>query len=196
MDFFSQTYNALKGPAGTPQTPAEIVRKLADRLSQNTLLGDRRAAVLSLKGLSRDCKAEVGEYALAGLLDVLDKDSDLDADIAKAVLETLTTLCEGGESQGDTLKMTGPATRELEMKHTDAVLSTSVPVDKLFQLLGDPAFYTRFATLHLLQVFLHNRRSVVQGYFIKSPVGFTNVIPILEEKREIIRNGTFQLCPV
>lgn len=187
MDFLSQTYNALRGPTGAPQTALETVRRLADRLSQDTLLSDRRAAVLSLKGLSRDCKADVGETALPGLLEVLDKDTDIDAETGKAVLETLTILCElGGE--GD-----GAGGKDVGMKHTDLVLENPKAANKLFQLLGDQTFYTRYATLQLLQVLLQNRKSVVQGYFIKSSLGFGNVISVLEEKREIIRNGKSQL---
>ncbi|KAF8515323.1 p115 like vesicle tethering protein [Hysterangium stoloniferum] len=186
MDFISQTYNALKGPAGAPQTAVETIRRLADRLSQDTLLSDRRAAVLSLKGLSRDCKSDVGEVALLGLLDTLEKDTDIDADIAKAVLETLTTLCEvgGTEAAADN----APSGKDVGMKHTDTVLSTPQAANKLFHLLGDQTFYTRFGTLQLLQVLLQNRKTAVQNYFIKSSVGFSNVVLVLEDKREIIRN--------
>jgi intracellular protein transport protein USO1 len=190
MDFLSQTYNALRGPTGAPQTALETVRRLADRLSQDTLLSDRRAAVLSLKGLSRDCKADVGETALLGLLEVLEKDTDIDAETGKAVLETLTILCElSGEGDG---AISSGGGKDVGMKHTDLVLENPKAANKLFQLLGDQTFYTRYATLQLLQVLLHNRRSVVQGYFIKSALGFGNVISVLEEKREIIRNGTSQ----
>lgn len=187
MDFLSQTYIALRGPTGAPQTALETVRRLADRLSQDTLLSDRRAAVLSLKGLSRDCKGDVGDSALLGLLEVLDKDSGLDADIGKAVLETLAILCEIGSGEGVT--PVSPGGKDVGMKHTDLVLEGPKATNKLFQLLGDQTFYTRFATLQLLQILLHNRRQVVQGYFLKSPVGFANVLLVLEEKREIIRNG-------
>lgn len=188
MDFLSQTYNALRGPAGAPQTPSETIRKLADRLSQETLLTDRRAAVLSLKGLSKDCKAEVGEVSLFGLLDVLDKDSDVDPDTTKAVLETLASLCDvNGEN--DFTPAGGASGKALGMKHTDAVLSTPQACNKLFQLLGNTVFYTRFGALRLLQILLQNRKTVVQGYFIKSPVAFSNVVAVLEDKREIIRNG-------
>ncbi|GJJ08508.1 hypothetical protein Clacol_002726 [Clathrus columnatus] len=191
MDFLSQTYNALRGPAGAPQIPSETIRKLSDRLSQETLLSDRRAAVLSLKGLSKDCKAEVGEISLFGLLDVLEKDSDIDADITKAVLETLTSLCDVND-ENDGL----PTGKALGMKHTDVVLSTAQTCNKLFQLIGDTAFYTRFGALSLLQILLQNRKIVVQGYFIKSPVGFSHVVALLEDKREIIRNEGLTMLQV
>lgn len=49
-------YNALQ-KAGQPQSELEIIEKLCDRLLNGTQLEDRRAALLGLKGLSRDWKA-------------------------------------------------------------------------------------------------------------------------------------------
>src|SRR6266436_2150356 len=98
MEFFNQTYIALRGPTGAPQTALDTIARLSDRLSPATLLADRRAAVLALKGLSRDCKQEVGERALTGLLDVLYNDAEVDADIGKAILETLDSLCSTEDS--------------------------------------------------------------------------------------------------
>lgn len=183
MDFFSQTYVALRGPTGAPQTPTDTIGRLSDRLSPATLLADRRAAVLALKGLSRDCKQEVGERALSGLLQVLYNDVEVDADIGKAVLETLNLLC-------DTEDATIGA-RELGFKHTDAVLASENTAHILFTLLGDFNFYTRFATLQLLTTLLHNRRQTIQSYFLTAPAGPRGIISVLEDKREIIRNGRF-----
>ncbi|KAJ3575282.1 hypothetical protein NP233_g1210 [Leucocoprinus birnbaumii] len=177
MEFFSQTYVALRGPQGQPQTASETIGRLSDRLSPATLLADRRAAVLALKGLARDHRQDVGDRALPGLLDVLSSDAEIDADIGKAVLETLIVLCEV-----DTVN------KELGFKFTDAVLATERTTHILFALLGDSNFYTRFSAIQYLSLLLQNRRQVVQGYFLKAPTGGRNVIAILEDKREIIRN--------
>lgn len=178
MEFFSQTYVALRGPTGAPQTAADTIGRLSDRLSPATLLADRRAAVLALKGLARDCKLDVGDRALPGLLEVLSNDAEVDAEIGKAVLETLNILCDV-EDGG----------KELGFKHTDYVLANEKATHTLFALLGDSNFYTRFATLQYLSTLLQNRRQVVQGYFLKAPTGTGSVISVLEDKREIIRNG-------
>ncbi|THH31664.1 hypothetical protein EUX98_g2561 [Antrodiella citrinella] len=184
MEFLSQTYIALRGPTGAPQSPLDTIARLSDRLSPSTLLADRRAAVLSLKGLSRDCKAEVGERALPGLVDVLQNDAEVDADIGKAVLETLNALCDVGEEG-----VLVPAhLKEAGYKHTDYLLGNEKVAFKLFALLSDPSFYLRLSTLQFLVTLLHNRRQVIQGYFLKAPVGATTITAVLEEKREIIRN--------
>ncbi|KAF7782771.1 hypothetical protein Agabi119p4_2147 [Agaricus bisporus var. burnettii] len=177
MEFFSQTYVALRGPQGQPQTAEETIGRLTDRLSPATLLADRRAAVLALKGLCRDHKQDVGDRALPGLLDVLASDAEIDVDIAKAVLESLIILCEADS-----------ANTELGFKYTDTVLATDRVINILFALLADTSFYTRFSIIQLLVILLHNRRQVVQAYFLKAPNGTRNVIATLEDKREIIRN--------
>ncbi|KAJ6593169.1 p115 like vesicle tethering protein [Mycena capillaripes] len=176
MEFLSQTYVALRGPTGAPQSATDTIARLSDRLSPATLLADRRAAVQSLKGLARDWKQDVGERALPGLLDVLSNDAEVDADIGKAVLETLNILCDVEEG------------KEWGFKYTDYVLATDKTVHTLFALLADDGFYTRFATLQYLSTLLQNRRQVVQGYFLKAPSGSSSIMMVLEDKREIIRN--------
>ncbi|KAG6856748.1 hypothetical protein H0H87_001092 [Tephrocybe sp. NHM501043] len=180
MEFFSQTYVALRGPTGAPQTPSDTINRLSDRLSPATLLADRRAAVLALKGLSRDCKKDVGDRALPGLLEVLSNDAEVDGDIGKAVIETLHLLCDTEEGEA--------AGKELGFAYTDHVLANEKATHTLLGLLGDQNFYTRFATLQYISVLLHNRRQLVQGYFLNSPNGTRNVVSVLEDKREIIRN--------
>ena len=186
MDFFSQTYNALRGPTGAPQTALDAIQRLSGRLSPSTLLADRRAAVLSFKGLSRDNKADVGEHALPGLLDVLENDAEIDADIGKAVLETLNVLCDVG---GESSSLSASESRALGLKYTDIVLKDDRTPQKLFTLLTDSNFYVKYSALQLLATLLHNRRQVVQGYFLKTQTAPANVLAILEDKREIIRNG-------
>ncbi|KAI0090824.1 p115 like vesicle tethering protein [Irpex rosettiformis] len=186
MDFFSQTYIALRGPTGAPQTAQDAIARLSDRLSPATLLSDRRAAVLSIKGLSRDARAEVGERCLPGLLEVLQNDAEVDADIGKAVLETLNILCEVHEDSTAQAK-------ELSFKHIDAVLANEKAAHKLFALLADQTTYLRLAILQFLITLLQNRRQVVQGYFLKAPVGPTTVIATLDEKREIIRTESLTM---
>ncbi|EEB89150.1 hypothetical protein MPER_12787, partial [Moniliophthora perniciosa FA553] len=176
MEFLSQTYVALRGPTGAPQTAADIVGKLIDRLSPATLLADRRAAVLALKGLARDHKQDVGERALPGLLQVLYNDAEVDSDIGKAALETLNILCDVDDGN------------DLGLKYTDAVLESEQALHALLGLLADNSFYTRFSTLQFLSTLLRNRRQRVQGYFLTAQAGPRSIVAVLEDKREIIRN--------
>ncbi len=180
MDFFSQTYVAIRGPTGNTQTADDTIRKLTDRLSQATMLPDRRAAVLSLKGLSRDWKVEVGESAMGGLIEVLLNDTDVDEEIAKAVLETFISLCD-------------PESGQSGLKHIDYFLANPVATHRLLEMLSSQSFYTQYHTLQLLSLLLNSRRGVVQRYFITSPegAGTTGILAALQHKRDIVRNGTY-----
>ncbi|KAF9550619.1 hypothetical protein CPC08DRAFT_674800, partial [Agrocybe pediades] len=180
MDFFSQTYVALRGPQGAPQTATDTISRLSDRLSPATLLADRRAAVLALKGLSRDHKQDVGDKAVSGLLETLYNDAEVDADIGKAILETLNILCDAEDGT--------PEMKELGLKYTDVIISTDKTIHFLFSLLADHTFYTRFATIQFITTLLHNRRQAIQSYFLTAPAGPGSIIAVLEDKREIIRN--------
>ena len=85
IEFLSQTYVALRGPTGVIRTPEDIIVHLSNCLLLATLLVDRYAAVLTLKGLVCD----VGDRALTGLLEVLSNDAEVNEDMGKAVLEDL-----------------------------------------------------------------------------------------------------------
>lgn len=202
MEFLSQTYTALRGPQGAPQTASETITKLADRLSPSTLLADRRASVLSLKNLSRSLthRPAISSYALPGLLEVLQNDAAVDPDTGRAVLETLYILCDvTGASDPPSNPLSNPnansrettnwESRDLAQRNIDIVLSTPNPTYKLFELLGDPAFYTRFSACVLLCTLLRARPGPTQGYFLKAPCGPGTVVGLLEDRREMLRSG-------
>ncbi|CAE6458034.1 unnamed protein product [Rhizoctonia solani] len=182
----------LKRAQPVTQTADSTIHRLADRLDPTVALPDRRAAVLSLKGLARDekYKAEIGQVALEKLVDVvlLGGDAETDGESGKAVLETLGLLCEvvpdehGKAAKGD-----------VGYKHTDMLLSKPEPLRKLFGLLGQTSFYIRFSSLQLLSQIVQNRAQAVQKHLIDYPDGLPAVIAILDEKREVIRNEALLL---
>lgn len=183
MEFFQQTYTALRGPTGVQQTPADTITRLSDRLSPSTLLADRRAAVLSLKGLARAHKQLVAVHALQGLIVIIQNDADVDPDIGRAAIETVTILC-------DTLDASSSYTqRDLGLEHTDKLLEDEKTTHKLFALLGDQDHLLRCSACVLLIGLLQNRPQRVQGYFLNAPVGPATVIGLLEGEGEIVGHG-------
>ncbi|KZV96729.1 hypothetical protein EXIGLDRAFT_670845 [Exidia glandulosa HHB12029] len=184
MDFFSQTYTAIRGPAAEPQTAVDTITKLADRLAQAPSIADRRASILALKGLARDMPGDVGSMALPALLAAL-PDASVDADLGKALLETLLVLCDAEPGPG----------REAALKHADAVLADPNAAQAVFSLLTDPAFYVRFSALQLLSTLLSHRRQAVQAHFLRTSDA-SSIISVLDEKREIIRNEVLSVIQV
>ncbi|KZT55697.1 hypothetical protein CALCODRAFT_484572 [Calocera cornea HHB12733] len=208
MDFLSATYKELRAQAQTQihsaltpqtQTVQSTIDKLTDRLLHAENIADRRAALLALKGMSRDAKRELGETALMALLGSLDRDAQADPDAGKAVLETLLALCERDELDPALPAPTaaaaarGKAREDLGLRHTDVLLQSPDPVHTLVHLLGQTNFYIRFTTLQLLAVLLANRPAQVQGYVLSSPQGVGSLVGVLQERREIIRNEALLL---
>jgi hypothetical protein len=183
MEFFQQTYTALRGPTGVQQTPADTITRLSDRLSPSTLLADRRAAVLSLKGLAKDHKQLVGAHALPGLLVIIQNDADVDPDIGRAAIETVAVLCDTADADASYTE------RDLGLEHTDRLLEDEKTAHKLFTLLGDRDHALRYSACVLLIGILQNRPQIVQSYFLKAPVGPATVIALLEGEKEVVGHG-------
>lgn len=74
--------------------------------------------------------------------------------------------------------------------HTTAFLNNPQTVHTLLQLLATQHFYVRFFTLQLLSTLLQNRPERVQELVLASAGGVGGIMACLEERREVLRNGT------
>ncbi|KAJ1727002.1 Vesicle-mediated ER to Golgi transport protein [Coemansia biformis] len=188
MDFFKR-YNSIGG--SHQQSAAETIQRLADRVATSTLLEDKRAAVLGLKGLSREYKKEVGDASLAALLKVLKEDGE-DQNLLKAVLETLTNLCAREPAQGESKVVGAEAAASTEF--SQAILDDSDDIiSTLLELLGDADFYIRYYTVQLLGTLHVHFGEELQRRTLVSPMGVGRLVDLLTDQRDIIRNEGIQL---
>ncbi|MBW0473962.1 hypothetical protein O181_013677 [Austropuccinia psidii MF-1] len=187
-----QGYAALQGPQGQPQSAADTLSKLVERLQNSSQHEDKRSSVLGIKGMARDWKADVGRVALPALLDLICQPEIADdVDMAKAVLETLHTLCEIQETGH-----MGTSPKDCALEHIDIFIKTPAPTHALLQLLGLPNFYIRFFSLQLLSTLLASpapRPLAIQAHFLTAPGGLGAILSILDDTREIIRNEALLL---
>ncbi|GAA6051299.1 hypothetical protein JCM3770_006800 [Rhodotorula araucariae] len=179
-------YGALQASA-QPQSATTTIDRLCDRILQGDSRDDRRAALLGLKGLSRDWKTEVGSRALPILLGVLEEDATQDTEMAKAVVETLSLLCEVEEHDGR------PVRDDSGLRNTDVFLATPSALHTLLTLLTPSHFYLRFFSLQLLGILLANRPQQVQQYVLTAAGGIGRLVETLDDSREIIRNESLLL---
>ncbi|SNX84002.1 related to transport protein USO1 [Melanopsichium pennsylvanicum] len=213
FNILRQQYSNLSKPGGGNQSAINTIQTLADRLSkadENQLsIEDRRAAVLALKGLSRDHNRAVGEHALPALLVSLQRDVK-DEDIARALIECCITLCEVQSPEAAQASAQGQAQAQKRkhqesgspsgLQHTDIFLHEPQPLHCLLPLLApDRAFYTRFASLQLLGSLLRNRPHKVQDHVLVAPGGCGAILECLAEgagsSSEIVRNEALLLLP-
>ncbi|CDS09506.1 hypothetical protein LRAMOSA10866 [Lichtheimia ramosa] len=183
MDFLTRGYTALRGEKGQPQSVDDTVEKLADCLETATLLEDRRAAVLSLKGLVRDYPAVVGSKCFAPLIKTLHNDFR-DGDIVKSILETINILC--------TVQYQG-STDDQGYHYTDLFIKDAINVSIVLDVLEEFDFYVRYTALKLLATLSANRNAGVQQCVLTSPMGIARLVDLLSDKRDIIRNESLLL---
>jgi len=188
-----KTYGALQGETGKPQSANDAIDKLCDRLANGATPEDRRAALLGIKGLSRDYKLDAGNAVIPILLTILERDAPEDPELAKIVLETLNVLCESED-----LPQTPGAPKPLRisrqelspaLRNTDRFLASERPSHSLLSLLVTQHFYVRYFSLQLLGTLLSSRPEPIQKHVLSAPGGIGNLVDVLDDKREIIRNG-------
>lgn len=137
---------------------------------------------------------------------MLERDAPDDMETAKAVLETLNSLCEVEEGVDGKVRQYGLCVHSLlltsvqhnrepspGLRNTDRFLSLESPLHALLLLLGKEQFYVRFFSLQLLGTLLANRAEVVQKYVLKAPGASARLVEVLEDKREIVRNEALLL---
>ena len=193
LDLLRRQYVKLSTPQGGAQTPEDTIKVLAERL-ENTGVPreDARAAVLSLKALSRDHAAQVGEHALRPLIGWIQR-GGADEEALRAAVECCLALCQVPA------EAPRPA-RESALAHMDRLLAEQGALLSVLALLGtEHGFYTRFAALQLLATLLEHRRQEVQEHVLVAPGGCSAVLRCLEaapnSSTEIIRNEALLLLP-
>ncbi|KAJ1022302.1 hypothetical protein NDA13_005213 [Ustilago tritici] len=217
FNILRQQYSNLAKPGGGNQSAINTIQTLADRLIKadeyQLSVEDRRAAVLALKGLSRDHNRAVGQHALPALLKSLQRDAK-DEDTARALIECSITLCEvqspeaaaTAQASGQTQAQAQNRRKQQNqgppsgLQHTDIFLQEPGPLHCLLPLLAPHrAFYTRFASLQLLGSLLRNRPHRVQDHVLVAPGGCGAILECLAEgagsSAEIVRNEALLLLP-
>lgn len=66
---------------------------------------------------------------------------------------------------------------------------TSNNVSLLLAILEQYDFYVRYHTVTLLTLLLENRPKQLQACILESPLGVSRLMDLLDDPREIIRNG-------
>lgn len=59
----------------------------------------------------------------------------------------------------------------------------------LLDILEEYDFYVRFSTVKLLATLLTNRSARLQECILTAPMGMSRLIDLLDDRREIVRNG-------
>ncbi|PVU94281.1 hypothetical protein BB561_002661 [Smittium simulii] len=183
MNFISRGYSALVGEGRSQQDPEQAIQTLVDRVYTSTLIEDKRAAVLSLKGLSREYKHIVGKEALKALMDCLQEEAE-DPIMIKALLETLNNLIISDPND---------APENLSNYYAREIVESEAHISKLLELIGDPDFYVRYNALQQIGILFSHLSDLLLSKILTSPAGVGRLVDLLTDSREIVRNEGVQL---
>lgn len=61
------------------------------------------------------------------------------------------------------------------------------------EILQEYDFYVRFNNVQLLRTLLAVRSDHLQDYILGAPMGISRLMDLLDDKREIIRNGIYRI---
>lgn len=176
--------------ATTPakQSVSETITTLSGRLSSSTLLEDRRAAILGLRSFAKEYPASVASDALRGLIGSLSKDGE-DVDTVKIVLETLLMLFNPNENSPE-------ASEEIALWLADEFTQRQDNITLLLDFLDNRKgndFYSRLYSLQLLSAILASRSQRTEECIYTAPLGISNLVAVLDDRREAIRNEGLSL---
>ncbi|KAK9320502.1 p115 like vesicle tethering protein [Lipomyces orientalis] len=167
-------------------TATDTITKLCDRLLNSTLLEDRRAAVLGLKGFCREYREAVVTGGLRGLIAELQRDR-LDTETVRATLETVLLLF-----------MSDNASKTADVDYialwlADEFTQREENITLLIDILENNDFYVRLYTLQLLAAILSNRTERTQQCVFAAPLGISRLVSTLDDHREAIQNDAVML---
>jgi hypothetical protein len=190
-----------------PQSAASTILKLCDRLQNSTLLEDRRAAVLGLKGFSRGYREAVAAGGLRELILDLHKDAE-DPDTCLAILETLIILFipdNDSDAKGKFARtrhkkypspllplkkdgLIGPVD-DISLWLTDEFTQKQENIFALIDLIKTSSeMYMKLYSLQLLSAIISNRPLRSQECIFSAPLGISTLVGCLDDPRDMIKN--------
>lgn len=148
---------------------------------------------------------QVGTKGMPVLLHCMEKDRG-DPEIAKAILDTLINLCTVSTTAGDlssspssnNLAANGSAglkgaqqqqQADLGLMFTEIFVKDLANVSLVLSVLAEQDFYVRYNAIEFVKILLRNRRKQLQDCILTSPMGVSRLMDLLEDHREVIRNG-------
>ncbi|KAI9808988.1 MAG: hypothetical protein M1827_007110 [Pycnora praestabilis] len=173
-------FRILEAQAPAKQTATDTISTLSSRLTNGTLLEDRRAAILGLRSFAKEYPASVASGALRGLISSLNKDAE-DVDTIKVVLETLLMLFNPNETSPE-------ASEDIALWLADEFTQRQDNITVLLDLLDTNDFYSRLYSLQLISAISTARPGRTQECILTAPLGIARLVTTLDERRDAVRN--------
>lgn len=205
-------------PQPKMQAAEAAIITLCDRLAHSTMLEDRRAAMLSLKGFAHDKRELVASNGLKGLINSLRQDKN-DPETIRACLETLIILFVKASSVDNDLTELSRRARQKNKRYVSPLITSRNiqndivrgPVDDISLWLTDefthedenvvalldfvqsPDMFTSLYALQLLSAMVTNRPDAIKQSLFSVHHGISTLVMALESNYEMVRDETVLL---
>ncbi|KAI1842001.1 hypothetical protein JX266_011861 [Neoarthrinium moseri] len=165
------------------QSAGRAITVLSGRLNTATLLQDRRAAVLSLRGLAKDYPASVASECLKNLITSLSNDGE-DVDTVQAVLQTILNFLQPNQNSLEAPE----AAEDITLWVADEFALRPENMALLLSFLEQEDLFSRLYTLQLLHMILSVRTARTEEAILAAPLGLHRLVAVLGDKRDVVRN--------
>ncbi|XP_049876015.1 general vesicular transport factor p115 isoform X2 [Pectinophora gossypiella] len=166
------------------------VERLVDRVTNSTLLEDRRDACRALKAMSRKYRVEVGAQGMDTLKQVLELDR-ADNETINYALDTLNNVMSPAQFEEEEDNPHVPM--NIGEQFTEMFIKDPHNIQLVLDLLDEYDFRVRLSTVQLLTSLLTNRPKDIQEIILVKPMGVSKMMDLLGDTREVIRNETLLL---
>ncbi len=198
MDLFRTMLGGASGSGDSSsssggRSSAETIERLVERLTNATLLEDRRDACRALRAMSRKFRVEVGAQALDLMLEVLENDRQ-DEEIVGYALDCLCNICSPDEFEEEVVDGRGnDPVGTVGEQFTEIYLKRPHNVQVAVDLLEEFDFRVRRPAVRLLTHLLLNKPREMQEMILSSQLGVSRLMDVLVDTREVLRNDTLLL---
>jgi hypothetical protein len=80
---------------------------------------------------------------------------------------------------------------DLGLMFTEIFVKDLANVSLVLAVLAEQDFYVRYNAIEFVKILLRNRRKQLQDCILTSPMGVSRLMDLLEDHREVIRNGIY-----
>lgn len=205
-------------PQPKMQAAEATIITLCDRLAHSTMLEDRRAAILSLKGFAHDKRELVASNGIKGLINSLKQDKN-DPETIRAGLETMIILFVKASSIDSDLLELSRRARQKNKRYVSPLISSRKtqnevfkgPVDDISLWLTDEFthddenvmalldfvrskdMFTSLYALQLLSAMVASRPDLIKQSLFSVHHGISTLVAAMESKHEMVRDETVLL---
>ncbi|OQV22390.1 General vesicular transport factor p115 [Hypsibius exemplaris] len=189
MSFLFRSFAKKAESEGGERNGTQAVESLIHRIESVTLVADRRDGLRALKDLAKENRVIVATRGMDILLSILEQDRS-DQEMVAVVLDILCIIMSDSEvlERANSKTAEKPDNDSLGAQFTEIFLKKSDHLALLLEFVKEFQFQIRWPAVRLMCTMAYNSPKAVQNTLLSVGGGISNIMDVLTDNREIIRN--------